>query len=734
MPNVESTGRLSGAQTDLPGTLIDPVWAAEQGLGPAVVEGLVTAVEDTAQWRSGEREAWGNTWLNWPSVWADPDPDRMVSGIARFKDKSLLPEHEPKLLVKAPTELVRPLLAKWRPQNLEGAAPWARVLIARFGADAIPVALKIAKKSPALGGELLQPLTGPAIARLMADWLVARPSQRPAAVAWLDRHPAVAAEVLVPEALGAPGLARSAAEETLRVLTERGHREAVLAAAAGHGPAARDATGAILAIDRLEAPPARTPKPPKWLDLAKLPPLLLTTGTPVPQPAVALLCAILALPDVGEVAGRVGTVSPACDPTSLAAFSWGLLEQWQSGAGTPPAKDAWTITAVGLLGGDDEVRRLVELIHDWADSGKGARAVKGLDALGAIGSDIALMYVDRISRTSKVKRLKTRAGNLLAEIARQRQLSDEQLADRVVPRFGLDTHGSMTLDYGPRRFTVGFDEQLKPWVADDTGARRAQLPKPSAKDDPALAPEAHARFAALRRDVRAIAADQIRRMERALVERRRWSAEEFQRLLVDHPLLWHLARRLLWGVPAPDGRLRTAFRVAEDRSLADADDEAFMLDPAASVGIVHPVELGDGLAGWAELFADYEIIQPFPQLGRGVFALTAEEGNAAELSRFEGIEVPTGKLLGLRSRGWQLCIGDDGTWERAERAVCGGTRTVRVSISPGIPPAYVAEHPKQTLDGVRIDGQPGDGDPARFGDLDALGASEILRDLGYLVS
>ena len=62
-----------------------------------------------------------------------------------------------------------------------------------------------------------------------------------------------------------------------------------------------------------------------------------------------------------------------------------------------------------------------------------------------------------------------------------------------------------------------------------------------------------------------------------------------------------------------------------DRSLADVHDDTCAVDDGASVGIAHPLHLGASVAAWSELFADYEILQPFPQLGREVHTLTAEE-------------------------------------------------------------------------------------------------------------
>ena len=92
----------------------------------------------------------------------------------------------------------------------------------------------------------------------------------------------------------------------------------------------------------------------------------------------------------------------------------------------------------------------------------------------------------------------------------------DQLADRLVPDFGLDDDGSLILNFGDRRFRVGFDEQLKPTIADEDGARRKVLPKPGSKDDPTLAPAAYALFTGLKKDVKSVAADQIRRFEQAI--------------------------------------------------------------------------------------------------------------------------------------------------------------------------------------------------------------------------
>ncbi|GAA2070655.1 DUF4132 domain-containing protein [Actinomadura alba] len=335
----------------------------------------------------------------------------------------------------------------------------------------------------------------------------------------------------------------------------------------------------------------------------------------------------------------------------------------------------------------------------------------------------------------KFKGVKARAQEKIEEVARELELTPEQLADRLVPDFGLGPEGGLTLDYGSRRFVVGFDEQLRPYVNDGRGRRLKALPRPGVKDDDEPAHAAYKRFAALKKDVRAAAGDQIRRLESAMVARRRWTAAEFQILFVAHPLLWHIARRLVWL--SEDGGKVTAFRVAEDRTFADAGDVVLTLPESASIGIAHPLDLGEELAAWVEVFADYEILQPFPQLGRPVDTLTDEEARGGRLHRFEGLTVPFGKVLGLERRGWRRGEPLDGGVECwISRETPGGLHIV-ISLDPGIQAGHVQMLPEQRLEHVWLGAQPGDYDPDRvgpyaFGELDPVTASEILTDLTEL--
>ncbi|MFC8723406.1 DUF4132 domain-containing protein, partial [Kitasatospora sp. NPDC057198] len=527
-------------------------------------------------------------------------------------------------------------------------------------------------------------------------------------------------------------------------------RDELLTAVAGrYGEAAGRAAGELLSTDPLVgALPARMPSFPAWLRPAGLPQVLLASADgdgdgssggggnggsgALPESAARHLVTMLALSAPGKPYPGLAQVRAVCTPESLAAFCWAVFEQWRL-AGMP-AKDRWALHSLGEFGDDGTARLLAPVLRGWPAHKVNRRAVDGLDVLVAIGTDAALTQLCGLNRRPGGKHLGEYAARRIEAVAARRGLSPEQLADRLVPDLGLGPDGSTVIDYGVRTFTVGFDEQLRPYVRDSDGRRRKDLPAPDARDDAELATAERRRFTALKKDARALATDQSARLETAMITQRSWSAGEFTDLLAGHPLLGHLVRRLVWTANGA-----TAFRVAEDRTLTDAHDRPFRLPTDAVVRLAHPLHLGPDLTAWAELFADYEIIQPFPQLGRTVRRFTEEEAAGNRLHRFEGHTVPIGRLLGMTKRGWQRGTPMDAGIERWFHKPLPDGRHLVLDIFPGIAVGAVAHLGDQTLTAVRVGTDPDDHRrtgraPVRLGDLDALTASELLAELEELTS
>lgn len=402
------------------------------------------------------------------------------------------------------------------------------------------------------------------------------------------------------------------------------------------------------------------------------------------------------------------------------------------------------MVVLGLLGGDASALKLTPMIRVWPGESQHARAVLGLECLRAIGTDAALMHINGIAQKLKFKGLKAKAQECMEAIATDRGLTRAQLEDRIVPDCDLDERGSRTFDFGPRQFRFVLGAGMKPMIKEEDGKIRPDLPKPNAKDDAALANAAVEEWKLLKKVVAEATKIQVVRLEQAMVTGRRWSAGEFDLLLVRQPLMTNLVRLLVWGVYDAEGSLTGTLRVTEDQSLADENDDVFTLAPDGTVGIVHPLHLTDELRRtWGELLSDYELVPPFPQLGRGLFYLEPTEAEKMEIDRFNQGKIPATSLVGTLDRlGWVRGMPEDGGvfWEHS-KPFYGANVTAILNYQDGIPIGYMEGWDDQELEGCFF--VPGIYDPRTYadhskklllGEIDPVVMSEVLADLTVLAS
>ncbi|MCE7003831.1 DUF4132 domain-containing protein [Kibdelosporangium philippinense] len=710
----------------LPPLLVDPPWKRPTKQVKQVVVTGLDAPEPVISWAPGEREQWAAVRGYWDS-WCDDDWPKNLEVYRQGKQSNSRTYNPSTFFARGPEEMIRPLLAGWSPPSYS-VDEWGKVIVAKYGLDALPAMMRIAPTGTLSSIELLLPYASIEVAEVMADRFCNRKSVRRVAMDWLIRHGVTAARMLIPAALGAAGDARKNAEAALRFIATQGHD--LVAAASEFGTQAQDGIRTLVEVDLIEVLPAKLPKLGAWADPKMMPQVRMRDGQhALPPDAVGHLLMTMALSKPGDVYAGLPIVRDMCDPSALSSFAWSVFELWLQA--DSPSKDSWALHALGWFGDDDTVRTLSPLIRRWPGESQHQRAVTGLDVLAEIGSEVALAHLNGIAEKVKFKALKARAREKVAAIAAQLGLSRDQLADRLVPRLGLDEATSLTIDYGTRTFTVGFDEQLKPYVVDADGKRRKDLPKPGAKDDQELSKAEYKRYAALKKDVRTVASDQIHRLETALVNQRTWTATEFHDLLAGHPLLWHIVRRLVWMTDAGH-----SFRLAEDRTLANAEDDIFLLPGDAEVRLAHPVLLdAETLAAWGEVFADYEILQPFPQLGRPVANV---DSLPAALAQYTGAVVPVGKLLGLTKRGWERGQPQDAGVECWILRPLPSGGAIAVGLEPGIAAGAVNEYPEQKLAGLTYSPS-GTGyeywssTATNVPDLDQVTVSEILSELASLI-
>ncbi|UOD30604.1 DUF4132 domain-containing protein [Massilia violaceinigra] len=612
-------------------------------------------------------------------------------------------------------------------------------VIAKLGLDGLPGLLLLLDRRPAENLSYAQYFGATALAPAMARVYATLKGKAVLAAArqWLLSYPEHAACGLVPAALGKRGEPREHARRALRMLAASGHAGLLMEVAARYQEnAVTHAMRALIDEDPLDLYPANIGKLPAfWTPLEWTRPLLAGNGKALPDGALDTIGVMLGFPCGDGVYPGLAQVRAACSADSLAGFAWDLFCAWlEDGA---PARQNWAYLALGLLGNDDSARKLTPLIRAWPGQSQHARAAMGLDILAMIGSDVALMLLNGVAQKLKFKGLQDRAREKIAAIAEERGLSPEELGDYLAPDLGLDQEGGMLLDFGPRQFRVGFDETLKPFVRDNAGALLADLPKPRKTDDATLSADAVARFKLLKKDARTVAAQQVLRLERAMCAQRRWPQGLFFDVLAHHPLVRHLVQRLVWGVYGDGDALLACFRVAPDGSLTDAGDNPFVLPQGENMrfGIVHAMELAPvDAAGFGQLFADYQLLQPFAQLGRDTYALEEDERGSEGLWRW-GSTVPAGRVLDLVNRGWRRSPPENGGVVRELSKQVGGSHLALLRISPGLVAGNGDEHPQQGLDYVligRTNEWGGMGDRVKLSSLSPVVISELIRDMEQL--
>jgi predicted DNA-binding WGR domain protein len=392
-------------------------------------------------------------------------------------------------------------------------------------------------------------------------------------------------------------------------------------------------------------------KPINWVSSTDLPPIVIEQHCLNDDQGTACLLA-LHQSTFESPHPLISTLKTKAERKSLDAFIWALFERWlKQGA---PSKEKWGMEALGLLGGDAIALKLTPFIRTWPGENQHHRAVKGLECLRAIGTDTALMQINGIAQKVKFKAIKERARECMDAIAQDRGLTREELEDRIVPDCDLDEKGTRLFDFGSRQFRFVLGQDMKPMVRDEAGKLKTNLPKPGVKDDTELANRAIAEWKLLKKQINEVAKLQAFRLEQAMITERKWQVQEFETLLVRHPLMFNLSRLLVWGTYDQEGKLVTTFHITEDQTYADSEDESLELEEMTEVGIVHPIHLDSNLLSvWGELMSDYEIIPPFPQLGRTVYHLNSDEMSAQEITRFKDIKIEAIALSGtLEKLGW----------------------------------------------------------------------------------
>lgn len=315
------------------------------------------------------------------------------------------------------------------------------------------------------------------------------------------------------------------------------------------------------------------------------------------------------------------------------------------------AKKKMIMVPYCIYGSDTQILRLKTQLKDWAEASRGAIAAFVVNAIAMNGGSVALVMIDGISVKFPNNQVKNAAKAAFTFAAKALEIPEDELSDKIVPTLGFNQAGEKVLDYGPRNFTVTLMPDFSLSIFDNEKQKTIKsMPSPGANDDEVKATAAKKEFSELKKQIKATVQSQTNRLEKVLMNGRRWTVASWNKLFVENPIMHRFATGLIWGVY--DGeKLTGTFRYMEDDTFNTVDEEEYTLPEQACITLVHPIELPeDVLSGWKEQLDDYEIVQPIPQLTAPIIVLEEKDTNGNKITRYNGSIVKSGKISGMAKK------------------------------------------------------------------------------------
>ena len=269
--------------------------------------------------------------------------------------------------------------------------------------------------------------------------------------------------------------------------------------------------------------------------------------------------------------------------------------------------------------------------------------------------------------------LRKEAEKMVNDLASRRGWTPDELADRMMPTAGLDEEGHLHLAFTKplaedtedtdeverevtRRFVGQLDANLEialfAVAEDGSRALIAKLPEPRKDEDAKQAGEEKKRLAASKKELKALVTAQHARLYAAMCSERAWTPEEFASIYLAHPVMKHVAVRLLLRATQEDGTSQVC-RASGDGSYVNDVDNTVDIPADAKIRLAHSTHLTpEEEARWGQHFADYEVIAFLPQLGRKRLHLEASKASETRIAASHTIHA-------LKLRGHATRLGFD---------------------------------------------------------------------------
>ncbi|HEX3503022.1 MAG TPA: DUF4132 domain-containing protein [Xanthobacteraceae bacterium] len=322
----------------------------------------------------------------------------------------------------------------------------------------------------------------------------------------------------------------------------------------------------------------------------------------------------------------------------------------------------------------------------------------------------------------------------IAAIAERQGVPVSTLEETTVADYGLDTTGNVALPAGAgvARISLEGSSATLAWI-NASGIPKRSPPKAANDAEKQQIAAAKARVKAISDTLKGQAA----RLEELYLADHVWSADAWRKTYVDHPLLAHFARRLVWSFTSQGER---QLGILEDGRPSGVNGKSLDVSGDAEVRLWHPFfSTTEVVHAWRRRINELEIVQPFKQAWREIYVLTeAEQLTDTYSNRFASHVLQQSQFRALgRARGW--IVPAQGNWD--------GGRSYPARIIPGA--SLVAEFvvglasdadnpfPNSSLPLIVTDRAQffsSYGDCISLGKVPPLVLSEIFRDLDLFTS
>ncbi|OQP58407.1 DUF4132 domain-containing protein [Niastella populi] len=393
----------------------------------------------------------------------------------------------------------------------------------------------------------------------------------------------------------------------------------------------------------------------EWLTEAELPTLYYANGTQLSKDEIRFLLYRMNRVKTMRSDLEARLIIDRLDKEKAAEFALHLIKLFIDKNTKPEHKYLLALSA--LLGNEAVAEKIRITIDKWIDDSRFKMAEYGVGALALQGSNKALRWVELYSRKYKTKKANVGAAALAAleAAAEELNITVYELGDRIVPDFGFEGL-FREFDVDGENYRAFIDSNFKIAFFNDDNKKLKAIP--ASADS-----ELKEAFKAIAKEVRDVVKSQSSRLEHYLVVQRRWNKAQWEQFFLTNPVMFIYATKLVWGI-YDKNVLKQCFYCQEDTTLVDVEDNEILIEEAAQIGIVHPLQLPESeLKQWQRKFFDLSVEPVFSQLDRKIYPMTPEDKQVTIIQTFNGIKTESGSIKTTLERyGWRKGpTGDGGT-------------------------------------------------------------------------